>query len=71
MTRALALALVALLASAACGKYGPPIRTTEASPPRAAKPAAPAPDTQETNPGKTDTEKSQDPNAPKPPETAP
>ena len=49
--RGLAFVLAAALAAAACGKYGPPVRTTEPAP---AKPA----------PAQPDTEKSQDPNAP-------
>ena len=56
--RRLAFALVAALAAgAACGKYGPPVRTAEP----VAKPA----------PAQPDTEKSQDPNAPAPDSNAP
>ena len=57
--RGLAFVLVAALAAAvACGKYGPPVRTTEPAP---SKPA----------PAQPDTAKSQDPNAPAPDSNAP
>jgi hypothetical protein len=54
--RPLAVLLAAALASAACGKYGPPVRTAE---PRPAPAPAAAPAAPETQP-------SQDPNAPAP-----
>ena len=57
--RPLALVLAALLAAAACGKYGPPVRTTEPRPAPAAAAPAPAPAAPEPQP-------SQDPNAPAP-----
>ena len=59
--RPLALVLAALLAAAACGKYGPPVRTTEPRP--APAPAAPAP---APAPAAPEPQPSQDPNAPAP-----
>jgi len=57
MTRAFAAAaVVALLAAAACGKFGPPVRTR--SEPAATPPAVSA------APGAVDTEECPDPNAP-------
>ena len=58
MTRGLALVLAAALLGAACGTYGPPVRTTEPKPAPAAAPGA-APAAPATPP-------TQDPNAPAP-----
>ena len=57
MIRALVIAL-ALLAGAACGKYGPPVRS--AGEPSAATPAVSA------TPAAGNTEECRDPNAPAP-----
>ena len=63
MRRLAFVLVVALAAAVACGKYGPPLRTTESAP---AKPASAGSDG-----GKSDTGKSQDPNAPAPDSNAP
>jgi hypothetical protein len=66
VTRRLALALaVIVLASAACGKYGPPVRAAATPAPKTTPAVAAAPGTAPA----PDTEECADPNAP--PETTP